>query len=175
MSGIRDLIEEGGRRIRRLANPRRKKKSKKWDRCVKAVSKKDGANPYAVCTARVKNPRKLTKSAQRRQAKSLLDWASKVLHAPDMKFPGGRMSHDVARDQIALVRQKYATNPRKVLYLIEAHKGKQKLYYAAGSKFDSRGKAKAFDSRNDARTMAVQLKAAFETTLKGWALRVVTA
>ena len=38
-------------------NPRRKRHSAKWDRCVRKVKKRGGAvDPYAVCTARVKNP-----------------------------------------------------------------------------------------------------------------------
>lgn len=45
-------------RNRRLKNPRRRR-SKRWDRCVSKVKKAGTAvDPYAVCSSRIKNPRR---------------------------------------------------------------------------------------------------------------------
>lgn len=153
---------------RRKSNPRR-------TRLRGTRARKAGLSRTYSIKGFGRNPRKLSKAAQRRQAKSLLDWAGTVLRSSNTKFPGGRMSHDVARDQIALVRQKYASNPRRPYFLLEAHRGKQRLYYAGRSKFASRKGAKLIGSKADAGALAVELRAGFPKALKGWSLRVVTA
>ena len=159
----------------RVKNPRRRRGVRGLvDRAGAGLRKRLGVSSHRIRHFGG-NPRKLSRAAQRRQAKSLLDWSATVLRKPNMAFPGGRMSHDVARDQIAVVRQKYATNPRRAYYLLEAHRGKDRLYYAGRSKFGERSKAKLLASREDARALAVELHAGFPKALKGWALRVVVA
>jgi len=141
--------------------PGRKKHSAKFDRCVSDVQASGtAADPYAVCTKTVANPR-------RRRRKMTMPRSTR-------RMPAGLRRFWNARKRAARARRapKRSTRVNPKGFVVIARRGIKRGYYDGARQFNPRAGARVYGSHREASRAAAGLRKRHARALSGWRVGV---